>query len=93
MHTKAWDSEVEPATKAAFNALLDELRKREVELVMSRDDQALRGIGGCVLRPVHRALGRHQLVRDAVALRAIRREERRPAREAPAHRASRAAAR
>jgi Asp-tRNA(Asn)/Glu-tRNA(Gln) amidotransferase A subunit family amidase len=38
-HTRAWDSEVEPATRAAFNALLDELRKREVELVVSRDDK------------------------------------------------------
>lgn len=38
-HTPAWDGEVEPATKASFNALLEELRKREIELVMSRDDK------------------------------------------------------
>jgi len=38
-YANAWESEVKPGTRAAFNALLDDLRKREVELVVSRDDK------------------------------------------------------
>ncbi|HZM44314.1 MAG TPA: amidase [Burkholderiales bacterium] len=36
--TKAWETEVDTATHAAFDGLLERLRKREVELVTRRDD-------------------------------------------------------
>jgi Asp-tRNA(Asn)/Glu-tRNA(Gln) amidotransferase A subunit family amidase len=37
MHTKAWDTEVDADTRAAFDALCAALRSRDVELVSSRD--------------------------------------------------------
>lgn len=40
-HTKAWETEVDAATRAAFDALLQRLRKHEVELVTRRDDARL----------------------------------------------------
>lgn len=38
LHTKTWESEVEAPARAAFEALLQRLREREVELVTRRDD-------------------------------------------------------
>jgi Asp-tRNA(Asn)/Glu-tRNA(Gln) amidotransferase A subunit family amidase len=38
MHTKAWDSEVDPATRASFDALCAALRNRDIEIMSSRDD-------------------------------------------------------
>ena len=37
MHTRAWDDEVDPATRASFEALCSALRSRDVQLVASRD--------------------------------------------------------
>jgi Asp-tRNA(Asn)/Glu-tRNA(Gln) amidotransferase A subunit family amidase len=37
-HTKAWETEVDTATRAAFDGLLERLRKRDVELATRRDD-------------------------------------------------------
>jgi Asp-tRNA(Asn)/Glu-tRNA(Gln) amidotransferase A subunit family amidase len=38
MHTQAWETEVDPDTRESFNALCEALRRREVELVTSRED-------------------------------------------------------
>ncbi len=51
MHTKAWDTEVEPATRAAFDALLHHLRERDVELVVSRDDRKFAAFEDTVFGP------------------------------------------
>lgn len=38
MRTKAWETEVDDATRAVFEALLSDLRKQDVALIESRDD-------------------------------------------------------
>jgi Asp-tRNA(Asn)/Glu-tRNA(Gln) amidotransferase A subunit family amidase len=38
MHTNAWNTEVDADTRASFDALCTALRRREIELVTSRDD-------------------------------------------------------
>jgi len=37
-HTKAWETEVDAGTRAAFDGLLERLRKRDVALVTRRED-------------------------------------------------------
>lgn len=38
LHTSAWESEVDVATRAAFDALLQRLREHSIELIMRSDD-------------------------------------------------------
>ncbi|MGQ0751095.1 MAG: amidase [Betaproteobacteria bacterium] len=51
LRTKAWDSEVQPETRSAFDALLESLRRRDVELVSSRDDAKFAAFEDAVFGP------------------------------------------
>ena len=44
MHTKAWDSEVDAATRASFDAVCSALRRADVQLVSSRDEPAFAAV-------------------------------------------------
>ena len=44
MHTQAWDSEVDAATRASFEALCSALRARDVQIVSSRDEPAIAAV-------------------------------------------------